>query len=303
MRRLPATLIVLLATGVLLAPPAAAQSPAGGEPIVVLTGWLDVPEGVSVDDAVIFDGDATIDGTVEGNAVAFNGDVTIRGRVVGDVVAFTGHVTLASGASVGGDIVSRTDPTIAQDATLGGRIVRNELRAQSLVLVGRLAFWVVASVSSLLLGLLIVLVFPRGADATVDAARRRVGASIGFGALVFVGIPIVGAIALATIVGALFGIAVLTGMVLLYSVAYAAGALAAGRLLLKPPRKAVLAFLLGWTILRVLALVPVIGGVLFVAAAVWGFGALAVAGTRAGRATVGPVPDGAALAPPLPPMP
>ncbi len=64
------------------------------------------------------------------------------------------------------------------------------------------------------------------------------GGSIGFGFMLFLGIPILGVIMLVTIVGGLFGVALLTGMVLLYSVAYAAGALALGRLLLKEPRKA-----------------------------------------------------------------
>ena len=61
-------------------------------PFVVLTGWLDVPDGVTVDDAIIFDGDATIEGEVNGTALAFNGDVTISGTVHGDVASLSGRV-------------------------------------------------------------------------------------------------------------------------------------------------------------------------------------------------------------------
>ncbi len=45
----------------------------------MLTGRLNVEADTTVEDAVIFDGDATIDGSVSGNAVAFNGDVVVNG--------------------------------------------------------------------------------------------------------------------------------------------------------------------------------------------------------------------------------
>jgi len=96
------------------------------------------------------------------------------------------------------------------------------------------------------------------------------------------------------------------GLVLLYSIGYAAGAFALGRLILKPPTHRFLAFLLGWGILRVIALVPGIGGLMFMVATVWGLGAIVVAAFRASR---GAAPAGAALvgaapgAAPLPPMP
>jgi hypothetical protein len=286
----------------------AAAAPATDEPVVVLTGWIDISADQRTDDAVIFDGDLTNDGVVDGNAVAFNGDIVIRGTVTGDVVVFNGHVTLEAGAEVDGDVVSRLEPTISPQATVRGQVMRNEFRTEGLLLIGRIAFWVAASVSSLIVGLLLIALTPRGAEAAAEVARRRVGASIGWGLLLFVGIPVLGGLALVTVVGSLFGAAVLLGTVLLYSVAYAAGALALGRLILSRPKKLALAFLLAWAILRVLALVPVLGGLLFVAASVWGFGALIVAGTRAGRerGTPEPVaapPGGSPAPPPPPPMP
>ncbi len=318
-RRLRLAALLLLTATVVLATfqTGLAQGPdgtLGSEPVVVLTGWLEVPEGVTVDDAVILNGDATIAGTVKGSAVATNGDITVSGTVDVDVVAVNGRVVLLSGAVVAGNVVSQVQPEIASDATVGGQIMRNEFRGDGLLLFGRIAFWLAASVASLLFGLLLTLFAPRGADASARAARSNVGASIGIGLALFVGIPIVGTIALVTLVGALFGVALLAGVLLLYLVAYSAGALALGRLMLKPPRKAALAFLVGWVSLRVLALVPVLGGFLFAAAAVWGFGALVMAARRAGRATLeAPAPASPPLAsaseaapdslPPMPPSP
>jgi hypothetical protein len=311
MRTIARSVAVMLGAGLLLtvalAGAAAAADPSGDQPVVVLTGWIDIAADQRVDDAVIFDGDLTNDGVIDGNAVAFNGDVVIRGTVVGDAVALNGHVIVEDGAEVDGDVVSRLAPTIAPN-TVHGQVLRNEFRTEGVLLIGRIAFWIAASVSSLILGLLLIALTPRGGEAAAEAARRRLGPSIGWGLLLFVGIPILGAIALATLVGALFGAAVLLSTVLLYSVAYAVGALALGRLILGPPKKLVLAFLLAWAILRVLALVPVVGGLLFVVAAVWGFGGLIVAGTRAGRSSgtpeiVAAPPAGSPVPPPPPPMP
>jgi hypothetical protein len=296
------TVTALLTVGVSVA---AAQTTRGDpEPVVVLTGWLDVPADTVVDDAVIFNGDAMIEGTVEGSTVALNGDIIVNGTVAKDVIAVNGRVTLQSGASVTGNVVSKDEPSIAADATVGGRIQRNELPTKGFLLFGRLAFWLAASIATAIFGLLLVLMVPRAADAIANAAARATGASIGFGVLIFIGIPVIGGLALVTLVGALFGIALLAGMVLLYLLAYAAGALALGRLIVKPPRGTALAFVLGWLVLRVLALVPVVGGFLFAATAVWGFGAIAVAARRAGHSMVTPGPALAdAGQPPIPPMP
>jgi cytoskeletal protein CcmA (bactofilin family) len=281
------------------------------EPVVVLTGWLEVPGDVTVDDAVIFNGNATIAGHVTGTVLAFNGDVTVTGTVDGDVASISGRVIVEDGAVVNGSITSQQPAEIAPGAQVGGSVTENQFNVD-VVFIGRVAFWLAASVASLLFGLLLILFAPRAAEATATAARRRVGPSVGFGFLLFLGIPVLGVIALVTVLAALFGAAVLTGMVLLYLVAYAAGALSLGRLLLKPPRAPALAFLLGWIILRVMALVPVLGGFLFVAAAIWGFGALAVAAFKAGRgqredASEPPVdhaaPGAATPAPPIPPAP
>ena len=46
-----------------------------------------------------------------------------------------------------------------------------------------------------------------------------------------------------------------------------------------------LAFLAGWGILRLLALIPIAGGLVWLAATVWGLGALVLAARTAGRQT------------------
>ncbi|MDP9330819.1 MAG: polymer-forming cytoskeletal protein [Actinomycetota bacterium] len=273
---------------------------------VVLTGRLDVHEGTTVRTAVIFNGPMAIDGTVTESAVAFNGDISVTGSVGQNVVALNGRVFVGPGARVDGDVVSREAPVISPGATVAGSIRQRDFSFDlgRIGFLGRIAWWVAVSIASLITGLLLVFVWPKAADSLAEHARGNLGPAIGFGALVFFGFPIVAVIAMVTVVGLLFGVELLMASLLVYGIAYAAGTFALGRLLLKPPTKRILAFLLGWGIVRVAALIPVIGGLQFLAFAIWGFGAIVLAARHVGR----DAPMNAGPPPPtqpgtLPPMP
>ena len=269
---------------VLLGVPAAAwaQEDEGGESNdqVVLTGRVEIGEGTTVDHVVIFDGPAVIAGTVNKSVVAFNGDVTVSGEVGDHVVAFNGRVTVESGASVGGDVRSRRAADIAEDADVQGAVGGIRWERYDWV-EGRWVLWGFMTVSTLVLGLLLLLLVPRLPDALAWVAGNRIGASIGWGLGAFIGLPILGVLALVTIVGIPLGIAILFGLWLIYLVAYLASAIILGRRLIRPPRSRFLAFLVGWGILRLLALIPFFGGVVWFVATVFGLGALLVAGWRA----------------------
>jgi hypothetical protein len=309
MRLIRLVLVVLAAAGavVLLAGPLAAQTPDTGttRSFIVLTGRLDVAEGEIYDDAVIFDGDASIAGVVDNDVVAFNGDVTVSGNVGGGVVALNGKVTLESGARVGGDVVSSEPAQIAEGATVAGTTSSSGLPTNfnvgKFVTVSRVAVWVATSVSSFVLGLLLLLFAPRAGEAVAATASSMFGKSVGIGFAVFFGLPFAALIALITIVGIPFGAGLLLGLALLFWIGYVAAAIAIGRLLVKPPTSRLLAFLAGWLILRVVAIIPGIGGLVWFLATVFGLGALAVAARRAGR--IDAPTAGAVAVPPPPPMP
>ncbi len=90
--------------------------------------------------------------------------------------------------------------------------------------VSRILVWLATSVSSFLLGLLLVLFVPRGMDPTARTAIERFGASIGFGFLMFIGVPIVAVVAIVILVGIPFGVGVLLALGFLYWLGYTAGA-------------------------------------------------------------------------------
>lgn len=275
-------LLALGATTVLLvaAAPAFAQTDAEDRnDQVVLHGELLVADGETLDTAVIFDGPVLIDGTVKETVVAFNGDVVVNGTVEQDVVAFNGDVTLRDGAEVRGDLVTQRAATIEPGATLVGRerSVATGAEVADIGFASRLAWWIGYSVSTLILGLVLLAVVPGLDPALASTIRERLGGSIGIGVAVFVLLPVAAVLLLVTLVGLPLGLFLLLAFAFLSTVGYVAGAHAVGRRVLRPTTSRYVSFLAGWGILRLLALIPVVGGILWFAATALGIGALILA--------------------------
>jgi hypothetical protein len=270
---------------------------------IVLNGRLFVPSSQTVGTAVLFNGSARIDGTVEESLVVFNGDVVVTGTVAGDVMVFNGDVRIASGAEIGGNLVTQSTPDVEPGATVRGdqQRVSGRIDLTDIGFASRIAWWVAYTASTLALGLFMLLVAP-GLDATITRTiRERIGASFGFGAIAFFAIPIVAVLLLITVVGIPLGVFILLALALIYTVAYVAGAHAVGRLVVKPPGSRYLAFVAGLAALRVLALIPVLGGLTWFVATLLGFGVLLV-GARAER-TARPLSPSSTPPPPPPTMP
>jgi hypothetical protein len=274
------------------AAPASAQTESDDGPRVVITGRVDVGAQERTDSVVIFDGPAQIDGDVNGSVVAFNGDILVRGHVDDNVVALKGRATLADGATVGGDVVSSDRPVVARGATVDGDIRRVNFRNyfRSLGWLLWLGWWLAVSISLFVLGVLLLALAPRIFPPMLEVARTRVGPVIGWGLAVVIGLPIVCVLVMITVVGIPLGLIGLLSLALVYSVGYIVASLLLGRRLLAEPRSVYLAFFVGLLILRVVGLVPVLGGLVSVAATVYGVGALFVAAWRAARAPQAPSP-------------
>jgi hypothetical protein len=293
-----AALLVVVALG----GPASAQASgdaARDDDQVVLHGQLLVPEGETVGAAVIFDGPAIVDGTVRDALVVFNGNVEISGVVRDDVVVFNGDVVVRSGAEIGGNLVSQGEVTVDEGATIAGeqRSLNADVNMADVGLASRFAWWLAYSLSTLALGLILLALAPRLDDAIWRVAQERRGPSIVTGLAFFFLLPIVGVMLLATIVGIPLGLFVLLALALLYTVGYVAGAHALGRMVVKPPKTRYVAFLAGWAIVRVLGLVPFVGGVVWTITAIVGLGVLAVAARQQSPTTT------TVVRPAPPPMP
>jgi hypothetical protein len=278
---------ILLTLMLGLAAPAWAQDAQATEAFVVLSGRADVPKGQTVGDLVVFHGSATVAGTVDGSLTAFDAPVVISGRVNGDVVAFNGRVELQSGANVTGDVVSQSAPVVASGATIGGASKRLQTNTnwEGFGWAGKLAWWLAVSISTLVVGLLLIWLIGRGASTVLEAGRTRIGPSIGLGLGLFFGLPLLAIIALVTVVGIPLGLGLGAALLLIYALGYSAAAWILGRSIVREPTAWAVAFLVGWAILRLVALIPILGGLVWFAAVVFGLGALAVAIWRARSAS------------------
>jgi tetrahydromethanopterin S-methyltransferase subunit G len=287
----------------LTASPASAQDagPSGEDADqIVLTGRLVVSADETVDTAVILDGPALVEGTVREALVVFNGDTEIVGTVREDVVVFNGTVVVRSGAEIGGDLVTRGTPRVEEGATIRGErdsvVTRFDFEMSGFA--GRIAWWVGYSISVLILGLLLLAFAPQLFAAVRDTARERLGSSIGWGVGLFFLLPIGSVLLLVTVVGIPLGIFTLLALAFIYTLGYVVATVAAGSMIMRSSPSRYVVFLVGWVVLRLVALIPFLGGWLWFIASVWGLGLLAVAirhrpGTEA---MVGPPP-------PVPPAP
>jgi cytoskeletal protein CcmA (bactofilin family) len=269
-----------------------------GEDQIVLTGNLVVGSEQVVETALIVDGPATIEGTVREDLVVFNGDTDVSGTVEGDVIVLNGAVTVRSSAVVEGDLVTSATPVVEEGATVRGsrRGVATTVDWDVTWFASRFLWWLAYSVSVLILGLLLLALVPTLDGAIVDAIKSRLGATIGWGAALFFLVPIAAGVLLFTVVGTPLGLFVLLGLALIYTIGYVAAIAGVGRLAMASSSRYV-AFLVAWLVLRGLALIPVLGGLLWFVAAAWGLGLLAVSARRS-RSELPAV-----ASPPPPPMP
>jgi hypothetical protein len=281
--------------------PALAQTDVGDlNDHVVLTGRLIVPEGETVGTAVIFNGHATVLGTVEESLVVTNGDAEVSGTVHGDVIVVNGTLRVRDGAVVDGDLITRRAARVDPGATVRGdeQRITGRWDFADIGFASRFAWWLGFTVSTLILGL-VLLLFAPGLDPALSwTARQRLGGAVGFGAAAFFLLPIAAVLLLITVVGIPLGLLLLFALGLVYTVGYVAGAHAIGRLIVKSPTSRYLAFLAGLAIVRLLALIPVLGGLTWLVVSVLGLGALLVAVRRTPAA-----PGAADPLPPAPPMP
>jgi hypothetical protein len=292
------SLAALLVLGALAlspaAPAAAAQTGADdGGAIVVISGDVAVSGGESVDGIVLVSGDARVAGHVDGDVVLVSGDVLVTGRIDGSLVTIGGQARLLPSAFVAGNIHYADErPIVAGSAIVRGDISREDgLDSLDLLpFVSVFFLWLAIGVSMAILGVLLLLIAPRAAAALEQRSRERIGPLIAIGVAVAIALPVAGTIAAVTLVGLPLSFAIFFALAPLWAIAYCVSAWVLGRRIVKPPRNQFLAFLAGLGILRAAALVPVLGFLVGIAAAIFGLGLIGAA-IGAAREPTQPAPS------------
>ena len=281
----------------LAAPAAGAAGASGGtdgDAVVVISGDVTVDRGETVGGVFIASGDARIAGEVDGDVMVLSGDVLLSGRVDGDVFTADGRAHLLPSAEVTGDVQYGDEhPTVSLDARVHGDVTKQDWPdASDLVSwIGGLVIWLAITLSLLVLGALLLLIAPRAADALEIRSRERIGPVIAIGIAIAIVLPLLAVVAAITIFGIPLALGVGLALAPLGATAYVVSAYVLGRRLVGPPRHRIPAFLAGLAILRVVAIVPLLGTVVGLAALLFGLGLIGAA-IGAAREPDGPASAG-----------
>jgi len=286
---------------------------------VKIGGNAHVKAGESVDQLVVVFGDAVVDGTVSGDMVVVWGDATINGHVGGDMVTVLGSAKLGPDAKIDG-----------QPVVVGGRIDKADTAKVSQLpvevnLLGvtdwfKHAFilarpiapglgwvWLIVLLHFLIY-FLVVLIAPRPVEACVRQLDRQLLPAFGAGLLGFILFAPLIAIVGFTVVGILlipFVIFAFIGAVLLGKAAFFQflGLQLLRRFNAEITLTSLAAFVVGFALVTLLYMVPLLGFVVWGLLPIFGLGAALLAGVEAWRSRPRPVPPVPTALRPVPVVP
>jgi cytoskeletal protein CcmA (bactofilin family) len=245
-------------------------------------------------DAVIGSANATITGQIGRDLQAGSTNLKIDGGVGGNVLATVDQLQLTDRATIGGNLkyTSKNKAQIANPSAVKGSTeqqVPQDGRAPLVTGPAALVVeWLKGLIGLLILGILVVFFFPGFSRRAGEALVRSPWLTLAIGALVLIGLPILAIVFFA--VGALIGgwwigFVVLALFVVVLALSIPVAAVGVGGALLRMTRRPVpvwLALFIGLIVLLLVALIPILGGLVIFCALLFGMGAttIAVVGNR-----------------------
>lgn len=261
----------------------------GGDAVVTGGTVVLAPEA-SVDGRAWFGGgDVQVAGRVATHLKAAAQHVAISGLVRGDVQVTAQQIEILPSARITGSLTYRSPHAARIDsaAVIGGGVVRLPYHGPSLAgtVLRRLVF--IAALGAL--GAALILAFPGFSQGAVRTLSDEPWKSVGLGAAVLAGGPVVAVLLLITVVGSALGIAGLAVYALALLAGFLTGALCAGAMVVGWLRRtartslgvSVLALLIGLTAVSLVRWIPVIGGLVSFGVLLFGLGGLVLQGYRA----------------------
>lgn len=257
------------------------------EDVVVAGGTVTIGGNATVGrDLLLAGGNASVDAPVSRKILAGVGDLTLRNTVGSDVTVRVNHLRLESGAAVAGNLDYTSDNDVV--ITGGGRVAGNTVKhtpsdqGVSGPASGFLG-WLRFLVGIFVLGLFLVLLFPSFSGRVISRLEKSPWASLGIGAALCIGVPILSLIVfvLGIFVGGWWlGLFMIAAYLLALGLGYVVSSLLLGRWGSQQMGWGRLhsawQLLAGLVVLSIVSLIPIIGGLIALAAVVFGLGALAL---------------------------
>lgn len=288
-RRLYFVLASLVMMLILPATVLAAETANSDEFMLKVGGTTTIAATEHLDTAVIIDGDAIIDGTIEDTLWVISGNVTINGRVNGEITVIDGVLTLSSTATVKNVSLIRSDITRDPAATITGKLSeRSEFVNFGW---GRdlfsFAFWIGSTIAILVAGLIFTAIAGRHVFNAAGNLTRRPVESIISAILLWIGMPILGVLAILTLIGIPLGIMLLLSLPIIWIAGYTVAGMSLGQVigprlkLTSGPEHAYRNVMIGLITFQIIGLVPFVGGLIVGLAGFVGSGAMIYLAYRA----------------------
>jgi cytoskeletal protein CcmA (bactofilin family) len=228
---------------------------------------------------------------VNGYALGAGSTIGLNNRVRGDAVFAVRELTLQEDARIGGNLfyISENEAVIFPGAVVQGETVQRvpEVRENlkkliPFAIIAGVIGKILAFITMVIVGLVIVFLAPKVLYNFSDAVKKYPGHSAGWGALILFVTPIGIGLAFLTVFGISLAVLALLAYLMALYLSQVVTALVIGRLILGVRDAGVSrgtlfgAFVLGLFLIRLLRFIPGIGIFVWVAAAIFGLGALVV---------------------------
>jgi len=218
-----------------------------------------------------------INGTVERDADLAGSSVTVNSMIGRDVQAATDNLRLDTGAAVSGSVTyySHNQLQAADGSHVTGKTTRKDPPEQkrSERQTNPVPGIILSFFMSLTLAFALLAVFPRKLKVLTDLALTKPGTTILIGFAACVGVPILILLSFVTVVGALLGIVLLLGWVVVLLLSGVFASYYTGRLVfMNTPQHPFVAMLAGVLIISILMLIPIINIVTMIAVMLFGSG-------------------------------
>jgi cytoskeletal protein CcmA (bactofilin family) len=230
-------------------------------------------------------------GSVSGYVLGAGSTVSMGGTVGGDSTLIVRILSLQDGARIGGDLryISEREAVIFPGAEVVGRTVRRlpEYRDWMrtifpFIIIAGIVGKILSFVMMVIVGLVFLLLAPSFFYGLSESIKRYPGHCAGWGALLLFGVPIGVFLAFMTLLGITLAVMASLAYGIALYLSQIVAALLIGRLLLgireRPAQSGRLfgCFVLGLFLLRLVRFIPGIGVFVWIAAEIFGLGALLV---------------------------
>lgn len=223
---------------------------------------------------------------LKGNAVIGAGNVTLSKAIGGDLAVAAPAIRLTSRASVGKNVIywSDDEPSIDEGATVLGTVTRRPIpevfkgeEAKRGLAGMKLVGGMVSFASTLLLGLLLLRIYPVFTSRVASKIQEQPWVVLGVGGALLFGVPMLIVVCMVSVLGIPIGLMLGAMYVVTLYLGRVFVLLWLGQRLLRlvsDSSSAIKAFVTGLVTYFILALVPLIGGMITMLTIAIGFGAI-----------------------------